>query len=254
MRYFIQLAYKGTDFSGWQTQHNGISIQQSLEQALSSILRREIRIVGSGRTDAGVHAEQQFAHFEVDEPLTITAHFVYALNCILPVGIAVQTIFPVGDDIHARYSANYRYYQYRLSRHKNPFLTKLRYVYRHSVDEALMNEAAQLLLQHTDFQSFSKVRTSVKHFHCTITRAEWVREGDQLVFHVKANRFLYGMVRTLVGTLLEVGQGRMSVTDFERIILARDRTVAGRSVPPDGLFLVEVGYPPEVFQNRIFFD
>ncbi|GAA4467254.1 tRNA pseudouridine(38-40) synthase TruA [Nibrella saemangeumensis] len=254
MRYFIQLSYKGTEFKGWQNQPNGISIQESLEKALSSILRRPTTIVGSGRTDSGVHAEQQFAHFEVEEPLTVTAQLVYALNCILPAGIAVQAMFPVEADMHARYSAEYRYYQYRISRHKNPFLQKQIYVFRPELEVSLMNEAAGLLLQYTDFQSFSKVRTSVNHFHCTITRAEWLREGDQLIFHVKANRFLYGMVRTLVGTLLEVGQGRMTVADFEQIILARDRTVAGRSVPPDGLFLVEVGYPSEVLQNRFIFD
>lgn len=251
MRYFIQLAYKGTDFHGWQMQNNGNSVQAELEKALSAVLRQPIRVMGSGRTDAGVHAEQQFAHFEVDEPLIVSDKYIHALNCTLPFGIAIQTIFPVRDTDHARFTARSRYYQYRISRQKNPFLTDLSYVFRQDLAVDRMNEAAALLLTHTNFKSFSKVKTSVAHFHCAVSRAEWCWQGDSLVFHIKADRFLWGMVRTIVGTLLQVGQGRMTVEQFEQIIRAQDRNAAGRAAPANGLFLVEVGYPEEVFANRL---
>jgi len=251
MRYFIELAYKGTHYHGWQRQSNGLSVQEVIEKALSTLLRRPIEIIGSGRTDAGVHAEQQFAHFEVEEPLTVTGSFLHALNCTLPPDISIQAIFPVRDTDHARFTAFSRYYQYRIRQRKSPFLTDLVYVFRRDLDLDRMNEASALLLTHLDFQSFSKVRTNVSHFRCKIERAEWLLEAGELTFHIKANRFLYGMVRTLVGTLLEVGQGRMTVAEFEQIILDRDRRKAGRSAPPNGLFLVEIGYPEDVFVRKI---
>ncbi|RRB06463.1 tRNA pseudouridine(38-40) synthase TruA [Larkinella rosea] len=250
MRYFIQLSYRGTAYHGWQFQPNGISIQEVLEQKLTLILKERIAIVGSGRTDAGVHAEQQFAHFELDRPLELTDTLIHALNCLLPPDIAIQTIFPVAPDVHARFSATTRYYQYRIRKQKSPFLDYLVYVFRPQLDIDEMNRAAALLFQYDDFESFSKVRTKVSHFRCVMHRAEWVVEDDQLVFHIKANRFLYGMVRTLVGTMLEIGQGRMTVAEFKQILLAKDRTKAGRSAPASGLFLVEVGYPPAVFDKK----
>ncbi|MGA0558146.1 tRNA pseudouridine(38-40) synthase TruA [Larkinella sp. VNQ87] len=253
-RYFIQLSYRGTAYNGWQIQPNGLAVQEVLEQKLSQILREPITIIGSGRTDTGVHAEQQFAHFEIERALEITDAFIHALNCMLPPDIAVQQIFPVEPRVHARFSAISRYYQYRIRRQKSPFLDLLVYVFRPELDVERMNEAASLLLKYDDFQSFSKVRTKVSHFRCEIHRAEWVVEADELVFHIKANRFLYGMVRTLVGTMLEVGQGRMTVVEFEQIIQAKDRTKAGRSAPASGLFLVEVGYPPETFAKKMMDD
>jgi len=250
MRYFIELSYKGTNYHGWQNQRNGISVQEVLEETLSTMLRRPVELVGSGRTDAGVHAAQQFAHFDLEEPLPLSGALLHALNCMLPPDVAIHAVFPVRPDDHARYTAFSRYYQYRIRQQKSPFLTDLAYVFRAGLDIDRMNEASALLLQHTDFQSFSKVRTSVSHFRCKIERAEWLLDGQELTFHIKANRFLYGMVRTLVGTLLEVGQGRLTVAGFEEVILARDRRKAGRSVPPNGLFLVEVGYPEEVFLEK----
>ncbi|GAB3903810.1 tRNA pseudouridine(38-40) synthase TruA [Larkinella knui] len=250
-RYFIQLSYRGTAYHGWQFQPNGISVQEVLEQKLSMILKERIAIVGSGRTDAGVHAEQQFAHFDSEQPIALTDLMIHALNCMLPPDIAIQSIFPVDPESHARFSATTRYYQYRIRKQKSPFLDFLVYVFRPELDIAAMNEAAGLLLKHTDFESFSKVRTKVSHFRCVIHRAEWIVENDQLVFHIKANRFLYGMVRTLVGTMLEIGQGRMTTAEFERILLAKDRRQAGRSAPASGLFLVEVGYPAEVFRKKM---
>lgn len=248
-RYFMELAYCGTNYHGWQIQHNGHSIQAEIEQALSKRLRKPISILGSGRTDAGVHAEQQFAHFDLPEPLTDPEQITYSLNAMLPSDIAIRRIFPVEADAHARFSANSRYYQYRIARQKDAFRPMQAYFFRYPLDRDRMNEAAALLLDHTDFQSFSRAKAAVKHFHCTIDRAEWLpsvarpETGTDLTFHIRANRFLWGMVRAIVGTLLEIGQGRMSVAEFEQIILARDRKVAGRAAPASGLFLCEVGYP-----------
>jgi tRNA pseudouridine38-40 synthase len=244
-RYFIELSYKGTDFHGWQNQRNGISVQQVLEETLSKRLRQPITIVGSGRTDAGVHARQQFAHFEIDTEVPEVDGLIYSLNNMLPDGIAIHAIFPVRPTDHARFSATARYYQYHISRRKDPFRTGLTYIFRPDLDVPLMNEAAARLRQHTNFRSFCKVKTEVNHFHCTLTRAEWTQEPDWLVFHIKADRFLYGMVRAIVGTLLDVGQGRMTVADFEQIILAQDRSAAGRAAPASGLFLTEVSYGKE---------
>ncbi|GAB2540789.1 tRNA pseudouridine(38-40) synthase TruA [Spirosoma aerophilum] len=249
MRYFIHLAYKGTAYHGWQRQPNGLSVQEVLENALSTVLRQPITIVGSGRTDAGVHAGEQFAHFDIETPLPV--NLLRSLNSMIPADIAVYDCFPVRPDDHARFTAIFRYYQYQISRRKDPFRNELVYVFTPPLSLDKMNEAAERLLHHTDFESFSKVKTDVKTFNCQIEKAFWEQKpnGD-LVFHIKANRFLHGMVRALVGTLIAVGQERLSVADFERIILARDRKQAGRAAPADGLSLVEVGYPAEVFAER----
>ncbi|MVM30527.1 tRNA pseudouridine(38-40) synthase TruA [Spirosoma sp. HMF4905] len=249
MRYFLQLAYRGTNYHGWQRQPNGLSVQEALETALATVLRRPIPIVGSGRTDAGVHAGQQFAHFEFDTPLP--GHLIRSLNSLLPPDIAVYNCFPVRADDHARYTATFRYYQYQISRRKDPFREGLAYVFTLPLDVGSMNEAALILLNHTDFESFSKVKTDVRTFNCQIDRAYWEQKSNgDLVFHIKANRFLHGMVRAIVGTLLAIGQGRLTLDEFEQIILSRDRRRAGRAAPAEGLSLVEVGYPAEVFKER----
>ncbi|GAB3013744.1 tRNA pseudouridine(38-40) synthase TruA [Spirosoma pulveris] len=249
MRYFLHLAYKGTNYHGWQRQPNGLSVQEVLETALSTVLRQPTAIVGSGRTDAGVHAGQQFAHFDTD--VVIPSQLIRSLNSMIPPDIAVYDCFPVRPDDHARFTALSRYYQYQISRRKDPFRDGLVYVFTLPLNVERMNEAASLLLHHIDFESFSKVKTDVKTFNCQIELAYWVEQpnGD-LLFHIKANRFLHGMVRSIVGTLLAVGQERLSVIDFEQIILARDRKRAGRAAPADGLSLVEVGYPAEVMRGR----
>ncbi|UFH53337.1 tRNA pseudouridine(38-40) synthase TruA [Spirosoma sp. KNUC1025] len=250
MRYFLQLAYRGTNYHGWQRQPNGRSVQEVLETALSTILRQPTGIVGSGRTDTGVHAAQQFAHFETDVPLP--GHLLRSLNSLIPPDIAVYDCFPVRADDHARYTATFRYYQYQISRRKDPFREGLVYVFTLPLNVVQMNEAADRFLYHTDFESFSKVKTDVRTFNCRIDQAYWEQKpnGD-LVFHIRANRFLHGMVRAIVGTLLDVGQGRLNVADIDRIILARDRRQAGRAAPAEGLSLVEVGYPNEVFKERM---
>jgi tRNA pseudouridine38-40 synthase len=243
-RYFMELAYCGTQYHGWQIQANGHSVQAEIEQALSRRLGKPVSILGSGRTDSGVHAEQQFAHFDLAEPLADLEQITYSLNAMLPPDVAIRRIFPVDPEAHARFSAISRYYQYRIRRQKDAFRPMQSYYFRYPLDIEVMNEAASMLLKHTDYQSFSRAKAAVKHFHCTIDMAEWRPDtGTDLTFHIRANRFLWGMVRAIVGTLLEVGQGRMSPATFEEIILARDRKVAGRAAPASGLFLHEVGYP-----------
>jgi tRNA pseudouridine38-40 synthase len=243
MRYFIEFSYRGTAYNGWQKQNNALGIQEVLETALAKVLRMPIELTGSSRTDTGVHAEQQFAHFDLPEAVDNTDLLVYKLNALIPRDIAVRRLIPVGDDVHSRFAATHRKYEYRITYQKNPFLTDLACQLRGNLNVALMNEAAALLLIHNDFESFSKIHTQVNNFRCNITEARWVESGDMLVFHVKANRFLRGMVRALVGTMLEVGRGKIAVEDFEQIILSRNRKNAGAQAPAEGLFLVEVGYP-----------
>ena len=251
MRYFIELSYRGTAYHGWQTQANGISVQTTLEAALTQRLGKPMYVVGSGRTDAGVHAKQQFAHIDVQEPLPLSESFLYALNCMLPEDIVIHQIFPVQPDAHARFSAISRYYQYHISRDKSAFYGGLTYHFRPLLQIDKMNEACQILLQHTDFQSFAKARADVTNFRCHLNFAYWAYTNDDcLTFHIKANRFLWGMVRTIVGTMIEVGQNRLSLDRFEQIILARNRTVAGRAAPANGLYLVEVIYPADVLRAK----
>ncbi len=242
MRYFIELSYRGSDYCGWQIQPNVPSVQGKIEEALSLLLKRTTSIMGSGRTDTGVHCRQQFAHFETSEPLD-TDHLTFRLNTFLPQDIAIHRIFEVSEDAHARFSATQRHYEYHLTLQKNPFLLGLSHRSKQPLDFEKMNQAAALLLEYEDFEAFSKVKTQVKHFRCQITEAIWKLEGDRWVFFVSANRFLRGMVRAIVGTLLEVGKGKRDKADFERIILSKDRRQAGAAAPPEGLFLVRVTYP-----------
>jgi tRNA pseudouridine38-40 synthase len=249
MRYFLQLAYRGTNYHGWQRQPNGLSVQEVLETALTTVYRQPIAIIGSGRTDTGVHARQQFAHFDTAVPLP--PNLIRSLNSLLPGDVAVYDCFPVRTDDHARFTATFRYYRYQVIRWKDPFREGLAYVFMLPLDIARMNEAAKRLLIYCDFESFSKVKTDVKTFTCRIDFAYWeqMATGD-LVFHIRADRFLRGMVRAIVGTLMAVGQGRLSVGEFDQIIQAKDRKRAGQAVPAEGLSLVEIGYPPEVFSQR----
>lgn len=250
MRYFIELSYRGTAYCGWQSQRNGKSIQETLDAALSQRFKQPIYVVGSGRTDAGVHAKQQFAHFDVQTPLPLTDSVLHSLNCLLPDDIAIQAIVPVQATTHARFSALSRYYQYAVSRKKNVFTSGLTYHLPVQLDEFRMNEACTMLLQHTDFKSFSKAKANVNHFHCQLDFAYWERiNEDDLTFHIKANRFLWGMVRTIVGTMISVGRHQLSLAQFEQIILARNREAAGQPAPANGLFLTEVSYPAGLLQG-----
>lgn len=249
MRYFLEVAYRGTRYHGWQRQPNGLSVQEVLETALTTLLREPVALMGSGRTDAGVHAGQQFAHFEMEKPLP--HNLIRSLNSLIPGDVAAHDCFPVRADDHARFTARFRRYQYQISRRKDPFRDGLAYVFPLPLDVGRMNKAAERLRHHQDFRSFSRVNTDVNTFNCRIEVAYWeqMANGD-LTFHIRADRFLRGMVRALVGTLLAVGQGRLSVAEFDGIIGAKDRQRAGRSAPAEGLSLVEVGYPAEVFSQR----
>lgn len=241
MRYFIKLAYNGTAYHGWQYQPNAASVQETLNKALSVLLNTTINIMGAGRTDTGVHASQMYAHFDSEkalEPVTL----IHKLNSYLPKDIAIFDLIPVNDDAHSRFDATKRTYEYHINTVKNPFLEGLSWYYHQNLDVALMNEAAKILFNHTDFQCFSKVNTDVNTFDCTIFDAVWKKENDRLIFTISANRFLRNMVRSIVGTLVNVGLHKITLTDFENIIKSKNREKAGFSVPAHGLYLTEIEY------------
>jgi len=245
-RYFLQLSYKGTHYHGWQIQPNAVSVQEVMEKALSTILREEIAVVGAGRTDTGVHASYFVLHFDSKNRAIAEGDLVFKLNRFLPPDVAVFSIKKAPGDFHARFSAISRTYHYYISTQKNPFQTETSYQYTVPLDVPKMNEAAKLLFEYTDFTSFSRLHTDVKTNYCKIYKAEWSREEDQLVFTICADRFLRNMVRAVVGTLLEVGRGKLSVEGFREIIEKKDRGAAGASAPALGLFLSRIGYPKEM--------
>lgn len=241
-RYAIQLSYNGSRYFGWQRQPKDISVQEVLEKAFSTILREEIAVTGAGRTDTGVHASFYIAHFDTENEIADPVQLTFKLNRFLPADIAIQKISPVKNDFHARFSAVSRTYKYFISTIKNPFTTETSFQCTVPLNVDLMNQAAKMLFEFTDFTSFSKLHTDVKTNNCKIYQAEWEKQGDQLVFTIKADRFLRNMVRAIVGTLLEVGKGKISVGDFVEIVEQKDRGEAGTSVPPQGLFLVDIEY------------
>lgn len=249
MRYFIQLSYNGANYAGWQIQPNAPSVQQTLNEALSLLLRQDIYVVGAGRTDTGVHAREMFAHFDVLESLK-EQDLVYRLNRFLPADIAIRNIFPVANDAHARFSAISRSYQYVISPQKDPFYTGLAWIMERKLDVAAMNEAAHHLLGTKDFGAFSRSNTQTKTDICNVTAAFWQQEEDFLVFHISANRFLRNMVRAVVGTLVDVGLNKTSVQRFVEIIEMKDRTLAGESAPAHGLYLTQITYPESILDGR----
>ncbi len=249
MRYFVELSYNGKNYHGWQKQPNSISVQQLVENTLSNVIRKDITIVGCGRTDAGVHASQFFLHFDMEEELD-TENLIFKLNSCLPTDIAIYRVFSVSDKDHARFSAVFRSYEYRIFLKKNPFFTDTSWqVYNQNYDLKKMNEAAKILFEYTNFKCFSRSRTDVKTYNCKIMRAEWIQDNDVFVFHIKADRFLRNMVRAIVGTLLQIGQHKITLQDFRRIIESEDRTQAGASAKAKGLFLTEVGYSEKIRSN-----
>lgn len=249
-RYFIELSYDGTNYHGWQVQPNGVSVQETLQQALSTLLRQDIEIVGAGRTDAGVHASMMVAHFDFSGSVELDAiQLVYKLNKLLPHDIAVRRVYQVPDDMHARFSATSRTYHYYIHTRKSPFLRHYSWLVTFPLDFDKMNEAASHLLRYEDFTSFSKVNTDTKTNICHITEAQWKeitplegQGGGAWRFTITANRFLRNMVRAIVGTLIEVGRGRMTVDEFCQVIEQKNRCSAGESVPGHALFLTEVKY------------
>ncbi len=247
MRYFIHLAYNGTPYHGWQIQPNATSVQETLNKAFSVLLQSEINLMGAGRTDTGVHAKEMYAHFDFEASIDIP-NLVHKLNSFLPKDIVIYDIIPVHNEAHTRFDATKRTYEYHIHQFKNPFLDELSWYFHQPLDIDLMNEAAQLLLNHTDFECFSKVNTDVNTFDCTIFEAYWTRastehsENDQLVFTISANRFLRNMVRSIVGTLVNVGLHKITLDDFTKIIESKSREKAGFSVPAHGLYLTKINY------------
>jgi tRNA pseudouridine38-40 synthase len=247
MRYFFEIAYNGKNYNGWQSQNNGIGVQAIVEDALSKLLQEPVKIVASGRTDAGVHCEQQFFHIDIAKELPHV--FTQKLNSFLPQDIVILSIKEVKSDVSARYDAVERSYRYQITRKKNPFLLDYSWHFFKPVNIQTMNEAATLLVGEQDFECFSKVHTDVNHFLCTIHSAGWSEQADLLLFEITANRFLRGMVRAIVGTLIDVGTGKIEIKDFEAIIKSKDRKKAGANVPAQGLFLTRVKYPSSIFLN-----
>lgn len=245
-RYFIRVAYKGTNYAGFQIQDNAVSIQAEVEKALRIFFKKEFQLTGSSRTDAGVHALCNYFHFDSDSELYNLDKSIYNLNAILPIDIIIKSIYPVSNGAHCRFDALGREYEYYLYQSKNPFLADRAFFYPYTLDISKLNEAAALIKHYTDFTSFSKRNTQVKTFNCTIEKSQWLIKNDCIVFHVQANRFLRGMVRGLVGTMLRVGANRISIPDFKRIIENRDCSQVDFSVPPQGLFLINVLYPQSV--------
>ena len=246
MRYFITFAYRGTDFHGSQTQPNGNTVQAELETAFATVLREPVPLTFAGRTDAGVHAEKMVAHF--DWAKALPANLDGRLNRLLPDSIAIRDIRPVRDDAHARFEATSRTYHYRITTRKDPFLCTTYTRVASGLDFDAMNDAAGQLLGRQDFSSFCRTHTDVKTTICTISEAHWIREsGTEAVFVITADRFLRNMVRAVVGTLFEVGRGRMTTEEFAQVISAHDRYRAGHSAPAEGLALTEITYPNTLY-------
>jgi len=245
-RFFIYLSYNGSAYHGWQMQPNGISVQEVLSKALSTVLRTDTEIIGAGRTDSGVHARLMVAHFDCETEID-TQQLTAKLNSMLPNDIAIYKIRQVNADAHARFDAISRRYEYHIVTSKSVFRNGLAARFAENLDVEKMNTAAATLFEFSDFTSFSKLHTDVKTNNCVIKHAKWERKEDELIFTIEADRFLRNMVRAIVGTLLEVGRGRMTTDDFRSIIEAKNRCKAGVSVPACGLFLVDILYPKEIF-------
>jgi tRNA pseudouridine38-40 synthase len=248
LRYFLELAYNGKNYFGWQKQPKQISVQEVLENSLSTILRSKIEITGAGRTDTGVHAKKMYAHFEYDDK--IKPDFVHRMNAFLPKDIVIYKVFPVHPEAHARFDATDRTYHYFVQIGKDPFNFDAAWQIRFELDIDRMNEAAQKLLGTQDFSSFAKLHTDVKTHICTVKFAEWVRCGNELKFTITADRFLRNMVRAIVGTLVDVGKGKISLEDFNNIIEQKDRSFASGSAPAQGLYLVDVVYPETIYPHE----
>lgn len=256
-RYFLELSYKGTRYSGFQVQRNANTIQAETEKAMLVLLKEQTVLTGSSRTDAGVHARQNFFHFDTERVLDpaadkLDAHeFVYKMNAILPADIVINRLLLMPATAHCRFDAVSREYYYYIYNRKNPFLADRAFYFPYTLNLEWMQEAAMILREYTDFTSFSKRNTQVKTFHCEIGESKWVEEGDRVYYYVKANRFLRGMVRGLTATMLKVGRGRITLKEFRSIIESRDCTKASFSTPPQGLFLHAVNFPENYFEMAL---
>jgi tRNA pseudouridine38-40 synthase len=248
-RYFIELAYNGTRFHGWQIQPNAKSVQETLETALSTICRETISVTGAGRTDTGVHASYFVAHFDSEKTELDHPDFTFKMNSFLGPDLVIFRISKVGAEAHARFDATSRTYHYYITQRKDPFARETSWYFNKPLYAHQMNLACTVLFDYTDFTSFSKLHTDVKTNNCKIFYARWKQKGHQLVFTIRADRFLRNMVRAIVGTMVAVGQGKLTVDEFSKIIEAKDRGGAGASVPPEGLFLADIVYPESLFRR-----
>lgn len=249
MRYFLNLSYKGTQYHGWQVQQNANTVQEELNKALTTILRTNIETIGSGRTDAGVHALEQVAHFDFDGSFDLH-NLAYKLNSFLPRDISVNRIDKVKLETHARFDAIQRSYLYRITMSKDPFTNEYTYFFNRDLDLGAMNALRPILLDWTDYECFSRVKTEVDHFLCDITDICWENKNNEIHFTVSANRFLRGMVRAMVGTMIEVGLERINISDFKKILESKDRRKAGEAVPAQGLFLQSITYPKDIYYSE----
>ena len=241
MRYCIEFSYSGKNYFGYQIQPDQISVQEVLENALSTILREKIKTTGAGRTDTGVHAKKIFAHFDTEK--NIGDNLVYQSNSFLPQDISIKRIFQVKEDFHARFDATFRTYEYYITLEKNPFTQDSSWqIWKRDLDVERMNAACEILFEYEDFTSFSKLHTGNKTNNCKIYKAFWEQDGLELKFTISADRFLRNMVRAIVGTMVEIGNGKMEPEGLRKIIEDKNRNSAGTSAPPQGLFLVDVGY------------
>ena len=245
MRYFLEVSYRGTSYSGFQSQKNANTIQAEVEKAFKILLKEEIQLTGSSRTDTGVHALQNYFHFDTKGELS--SQLLYNLNALLPSDIVVRNLHKVRDEAHCRFDAITREYKYYVYQKKNPFLEGKAYYYPYTLDVELMQKAATIIKEYSDFTSFSKRNTQVKSFTCDIQESHWIIEGECFIYQVKANRFLRGMVRALVATMLKVGRNKTNPDNFRTIIESKDCTLADFSAPPEGLFLVQVAFPNNYF-------
>lgn len=248
MRYFFEIAYNGSRYHGWQRQENAVTVQQRVEEAFFTIFRQKLPVTGSGRTDAGVHCRQQYFHIDYEGELPL--NMMHRLNSYLPRDITLRTYRKVPEGMHARFSAVSRTYEYHIAAIKDPFATDQAFYLSRPLDTGSMNAAAQRLLGEKDFRAFSRVKTDVNHFICTVGEAQWQRGENRLIFSITASRFLRGMVRAIVGTLLQVGLGKIPPEDIDRIIKSKDRRQAGASAPAHGLFLTGVVYPQIVEKGQ----
>ena len=245
MRYFIDISYNGKNYHGWQIQKNAVTVQSTIQDVISKILGKSTNIVGSGRTDTGVHAKSQIAHFDVNKK--VDNDFIYKVNAFLPKDISINSVSQVVDNFHARFGAISREYTYKIHDLKSPFVDGLSTFYNKKINLDLINEACSTIMKNSDFQSFSKVKTEVKNFNCTIFHASIRRKNNFYLFKFCANRFLRGMVRALVGTLLQLNEGKINLKEFKLIFEKKNREYAGPSVPPCGLYLSKVNYNTDIF-------
>ena len=245
MRYFIDISYFGKNYHGWQTQENAITIQEIIDKALSTILKADIKSLGSGRTDTGVHAMSQIAHFDFNG--NIIEDFLYRINSLLPRDISINSINGVKENVSARFDAISREYIYKIHTKKSPFLNDYSYYYKRDIDIELMNKACDIIKKFKDFQTFSKVKTDVNNYNCNVSYAAIEKENNSYFFKVTSNRFLRGMVRAIVGTLFEINENKIEIDLLEDIIIKKERKLAGPSVPAHGLYLNKVSYEEDIY-------